>query len=315
MAVLWQSSRTPSIDLNGKPRVGAQAFFFDAGTTTPMVVYEDSALSTAHDQPVLTDANGLWPAVFLPPTQYRVHVNDPDGATVYDDDDIDPPEVANTTPPDAGSTDPTLLAKTGDIKAKHGTGAETGWVRGNGKSIGNAASGATERANADASALFQYLWAQDATLTVSGGRGSTAAGDFSAGKHIDLPNYINRGLVGLVMGGTDPTILSSSLVDNSETNDTLGATVGASTHALTATEIPSHTHTLGVAGAHSHTVAVGQGADFGFQGGGIHTNSASTGPTTTSTAPDHTHTIANTGGGGAHINVQPSALVTFYIKL
>lgn len=319
MAVLWQSSRTPSIDLNGKPRVGAQAFFYDAGTTTPMVVYSDSALSTALDQPVVTDGNGLWPAVFLPPTQYRVHVDDPSGATLYDDDNIDPPEVANTVPPDAGSTDPTLLARTGDVKAKHGAGAETGWVRGNGRSIGNAASGATERANADTSALFQYLWAQDSTLTVSGGRGTTAAGDFAAGKRIDLPNYINRALIGLVMGGTDPAILSSSLIDNSETNDTLGATVGAATHVLTQAEMPSHTHTgtTNTTGAHTHTT----GFSTSIEGSGIAdpklNGSGSTVSVTSSSAGDHSHTFttASTGSGTAHAIVQPSALVTFYLKL
>lgn len=315
MAVLWQSSRTFETDLNGHPQIGCEAFFYDAGTSTPLVVYQDSALGTAWNQPVETDANGRWPAVFLPPTQYRIHVNDPGGSTLYDDDNIDPPQAADFVPPDAGSTDPTLLAITGDIKAKHGTSSEAGWVRGNGKSIGNAASGATERANADTSALFQYLWAQDTNLVVSGGRGGTAAGDFAASKKLTLPNYINRALTGLLMGGTDPAILASALIDNSKTNDTLGATVGASTHALTIAELAAHDHggTTNTTGAHTHNyTAYGSGGVQSGSGAPLPITPAAT-PTTS--AGDHAHTISSQGSGTAHLNMQPSVLVTFYIKL
>lgn len=69
-----------------------------------------------------------------------------------------------------------------------------GWVNANGGSIGNAASGATERANADCSALFTVVWNNlanaDAPVQDSAGtpvaRGASAAADFAANRRIVL---------------------------------------------------------------------------------------------------------------------------------
>jgi len=327
---MWSQSLIPQIDRNGDPLVGAKAYFYDAGTTTPQVVYADSALGVAIDQPVLADANGRFPAVFLSPDpgSYRNKMTDADDALLFNVDGISVPQDADFVPPDAGDTDPTLLHTTGDVKAMHGTGAQSGWVRANGKTLGNAASGASERANADTSALFQYLWTQDGTLTVSGGRGATAAGDFAANKTIALPNYINRSLAGLLMGGTDPNILASSLVDNSETNDTLGATVGASTHAIAKAELPSynltvtdpgHTHTLTDPG-HNHNISMTGGSGGGgnpFAGNGSSPTKQTQDATTGITMASQTTgiSVASGGSGTAMPVMQPSVLVTFYIKL
>ncbi|MCK1465713.1 hypothetical protein IVB34_47370 [Bradyrhizobium sp. 2] len=70
-----------------------------------------------------------------------------------------------------GTVDPTTILATGDVKVAYGTGILSGFVRANGRTIGSATSGATERANSDVQALFVYLWAADANLSVSGGRG------------------------------------------------------------------------------------------------------------------------------------------------
>jgi hypothetical protein len=68
----------------------------------------------------------------------------------------------------------------------------TGWLKANGGTIGNAASGAT-RANADTVALFTALWdvASLAILTSAGAgstRGANAAADFAANKRLTLPD-------------------------------------------------------------------------------------------------------------------------------
>lgn len=84
------------------------------------------------------------------------------------------------------------------------TTAPTGWVRMDG-SIGNAASNATTRANADTAALFAVLWdsvAQaNATVQDSAGstvtRGASAAADFAANRRIVIPDMrgeFSRGL-------------------------------------------------------------------------------------------------------------------------
>ncbi len=318
MAALWPNSRIPQIDANGDPLVGAKAYFYDAGTSTPQTVYSDSALANVLAQPILAAANGRFPAIFLntTPGTYRQRVTDADDVVLFDDDGISVPQAADYVPPDAGSTDTTLLFATGDIKARHSTGTHAGWVRAAGRTIGSALSGATERANADTSALFQFLWTADSTLAVSGGRGGTAAGDFAANKTIALPDLRSRGLVGLAdMGNTALTILAGNTVDNSETVSTLGATLGIGTQTLDATQIPSHTHTFtgNALPSHTHVYRVGSSDTGGIaaDGGGT----AQTPLTDGASAGTPTGANSNTGGGLAHPNVQPSALVTFYLKL
>lgn len=330
MSALWDHSLKTENDINGKPMVGCQAFFYDQNTTTPQVVYSDSALATAIDQPVETDQYGRWPAVFLNanPGNYRSKVLDPASALLWDVDGISVPQDADYVPPDAGSTDPTLLLATGMIVQAHGTSAIAGFVRANGRTIGNASSGAAERANADTSALYQYLWNQDSTLAVSGGRGATAAGDFAANKTIALPDYRGRALIARgSMGGSAAGLIPDAAFDNSETADTLGATVGEGTHTLSTAETPAHTHS-GTTGTesqgHTHTSTMYANGNFG-SGAGTPTNlmggnnpgasattAASNGESATHT---HTFTTSSVGSGSAHNNVQPSVAVTIYLKL
>jgi hypothetical protein len=96
-----------------------------------------------------------------------------------------------------GTVDPTTILATGDMKLVYNTGVLTGFVRANGRTIGSATSGASERANADTSALFTFLWNADANLAVSGGRGASAAADYAANKTITLPDYRGRAVAGL----------------------------------------------------------------------------------------------------------------------
>lgn len=321
MAALWPNSRIPQIDANGDPLVGAKAYFYDAGTSTPQTVYSDSALSSSLAQPVLADANGRFPAIFqnTTPGTYRQRVTDASDVVIFDDDGVSVPQAADYVPPDAGSTDTTLLFATGDLKARHATGAHAGWVRAAGRTIGSATSGATERANADTSALFQHLWTVDSTLTVSSGRGGTAAGDFAANKTIALPDFRGRALVGLAdMGNSASTLLAGVSVDNSETVTTLGATLGTGTHTLTLAQSPSHTHS-GTTGDdspdHTHTYRIGS-SDAGASMAADGASSSGT-PNTSGASNKHQHpfTTDSKGSDGAHPNVQPSALSTVYIKL
>ncbi|MGH1556407.1 hypothetical protein ACRAWF_45660 [Streptomyces sp. L7] len=72
--------------------------------------------------------------------------------------------------------------------------------------IGNATSGATERANADTQALFIYLYNADGSLVVTGGRSGNALNDFNRVEAIALPDLRGRALAGVDdMGGAMPT--------------------------------------------------------------------------------------------------------------
>lgn len=68
-----------------------------------------------------------------------------------------------------------------------------GWLWLDGKTIGNAASGATSRADADCELLFAKLWTFDPAAVpiytstgAASARGATAAADFAAGKRLPL---------------------------------------------------------------------------------------------------------------------------------
>lgn len=332
-APMWPISRTREYDENGNAIVGAKAYFYNTGTSTPQTVYRDSSLSVAHDQPVLTDGFGRWPMVYLAadPGSFRQYVTDASDVLLFDDDGVSVPLSAEYEPPDNGDTSVTLLARTGDISFKYRTGTISGWVRAAGRTIGSAASGATERANADCEDLFTLLYAQDTTLAVSGGRGANAAADWAANKTIVLPDFRDRALIGLGdMGNADANRIADALVDGSKTNTTLGATVGASTVQLSITEMPGHNHTVNPpntettqSGNHRHDIDV---TDPGFAGVGSHASgSTQASPSATSRTElggNHTHmlnipefTSGSTGGGGAHLNIQPSMFVTAYLKL
>lgn len=213
------------------------------------------------------------------------------------------------------------LWQTGDSKERFGSGLHTGWVRQNGRTIGDASSGGTELANASAQALFLYLW-PFTILAVSSGRGVSAAADWAAHKTIVLPSRRGRAGIGAgTMGAAAASgIIPDAMVDGQPTNtaDTIGATVGASTHALTSAENGPHTHTgtTSTDGDHSHNYQKPT-QNESEAGGGAQAWAATTTTTATTTAGahDHTFTTDSSGSGTAHINVQPSLIYTYYIKL
>lgn len=319
MAFLWQNSFVPNIDPNGNPYVGARAFFYAAGTTTPKAVYWDSAFNAAHDHPVLSDGAGRFPAVFIPDGDFRVRVLDANGATLWDVDGISVPS-SDGGGGGGGDTPVQLLARTGDAKVRYGTGAHSGWVRMNGRTIGAGVSGATERANEDCEDLFGHLWSSDPNLTVSGGRGANAASDWSAGKTIQLPDMRGRAVFGLAdMGNTASNRIPSSLLD--ETNATLGAVGGTGTVTLTSAQMPPHVHTgtTQSVGAHAHQTTYGSSGGGSWDGPQFTSNGTPSAtrdyPTKAAGSHNHPFTTDESGEGEAHSNLPPALLATWYIKL
>jgi hypothetical protein len=268
-----------AFDNNGNPAVGALAYFYTGGTTTPYVVYTDAAETTPATDPVEADGNGRWPTIFIPFGTYKEVIKTSGGITLSTADNI-----PNDAPVDtSASVDANAIFQTGDIILLGKNGTRTGFVRCNGRTIGNASSSATERANADTSALFSHVWDNfaDAQCAVSGGRGATAVADYAANKRITLPDFRNANPFGFGdMGNTDAGLMASAPVV-SGSPILAGSIIGANTHALTTAQLASHTHaltgiTVSSTGAHTHTA------------------------TTTTTGSGHGHTINVTDPGHTH---------------
>jgi microcystin-dependent protein len=293
MAVLAPISGQPQFR-NGKLVTGAVAYFYDAGTTTDRTVYE-AASGSEHTQPVEVTGSGNFPAIYIQGSgAYKIRVEDGDGGLIIEYDELQGEVSASES--EGGGSGTTI--PTGAEMPMYTTGVVDGWVRENGRTIGSATSGATERANADTEALFLHLWAADANLAVAGGRSGSAATDWAANKTIALPSARGRVLVGLDdMGNSAAGALTGGTFTFGDAI-TLGAYGGAPTHTLITPEIPAHTHTyLDYYGQGSNEVDGGSAADF-------HQNNTST-----------QRTSNPTGGGTAHNNLQPFTLRTIYIKL
>lgn len=203
-----------------------------------------------------------------------------------------------------------------------GTTSPTGWVRANGRTIGSASSGASERANADTEALFTLLWNSysNSVCAVSSGRGASAAADFAANKTIGLPDLRGRAFFGLDDMGNSAASRLGSVITDETTN---GASGGAETVTLAEAELPSHTHTGTTAsdGAHTHTGgsyqnrSVGSSAFTIVEAVGDPGTYAGSWNTSSSGAHTHTFTTDATGSGDAHSNMPPAFLTTYIIKL
>jgi len=314
MSAIWQAAPAPFIDPTGAPYAGLRAYFYDAGTTTPRTTYREAGLGQPHGHPVIANAGGIFPAVFLQPGDYRVRLETADGSTLSDVDGITTPGASS------GGTTPTpdTAVRTGDIILRYGADVRDGFVRANSRTIGSAASGATERANADTAALFAFLWPYQG-LIVSGGRGTTASGDFSANKTISLPDLRGRTFSCVDDFGAGFTgIIPTAIMDAQVPASAPGATTGAAQVILSTAQMPAHNHggNTGADGGHSHTYFRGDGVTVQpAQSGFIVESVPNQIPNGTSTADAHTHGIAVDGAGNAHPNMQPTAFIGAFIKL
>ena len=241
-------------DENANALGGCLLYLYEAGTSTPVTTYEDFGLTTGleHPHPIVADSNGRIPAFWVADGSYRVRLTDVDGNEIFDENSITAVGASSGTAT-GGGTSTTSVFATGDTIFSFNTNARTGFVRLNGRTIGNAASAATERANADTEDLFSFLWANvsDTYAPVSGGRGASAAADFAANKRITLPSMEGRVPVGLDQMGTGVAAgVLTGVTDSGESG-------GSEDHTMTQSELVSHTHTAGSLTASTHTHATG----------------------------------------------------------
>lgn len=214
---------------------------------------------------------------------------------------------------------------TGAVMMYTATSAPSGWVRCNGRTIGNASSSATERANADTADLYAHLWTNfaDAQCPVSGGRGASAAADYAANKAIGLPDWRGRAPFGLDDMGNSAAGRLGTVITDETTN---GATGGAETVTLAQANLPNATLTVSgttnSGGAHTHDITCGGNVLFVNAGPDYQVAGVNNDANGALNAGNHTHTVSGTTSSingnvtqTAVGNMPPAFLTTWIIKL
>jgi hypothetical protein len=159
-------------------------------------------------QPVASVVAGFAAAEFRGIKQY---MRDFLRATLLSQGELITAQAAQITALQAAVAAASRAAFTGKPDFCAGTVAPAGTVLAIGNTIGAAASGATERANADTQALYELLWALTLdnaapyTIQNSAGvattRGATAALDFAANKRMPLPDLRDSAIYGVGLEG------------------------------------------------------------------------------------------------------------------
>lgn len=195
------------LDVNGDPVAGADVYFYDAGTTDLRDIFSDAALTIQHPNPLITDAAGDLPLVYIDPNggSYKMRV-------VYDAVDVSYDDLA------PGVSVPVSIAQ-------GGTGATTeGDARAN---LGNVPSGLDFTALSDDVADLQVFagspMAQPATDLPPG---ATITPDYSNSNNVQVieidqnilainkPTGIKDGMLGRLylvndaLGGREVTFTS-----------------------------------------------------------------------------------------------------------
>lgn len=85
----YSSPYQTALDTAGITVPGALLYFYQSGTATPLATYSDAALSLPNTNPVLADAGGLFPNIFLQSgLDYKVILKDSDGNQLWEADPV-----------------------------------------------------------------------------------------------------------------------------------------------------------------------------------------------------------------------------------
>jgi hypothetical protein len=219
---------------------GGHVYFIQAGTVaTPQNAFQDAGLTLPWANPYVLLTPARLPLVYFADGYIKVRITDADGAQVFNQDNI-PVTGFSSGGGGGGTIDPTTVMQTGQLIPWYSTGVVTGFVRGNGRTLGNGSSGATERANADTAALYAFLYNADPNLVVSSGRGANAAADYAANKTIALPDFRGRALAFMDdMGNSAAGRLTATYFGTAAT--VLGAAGGAESKVVVTANLPPYT--------------------------------------------------------------------------
>lgn len=309
---------------DGTPMAGAKLYIYAAGTSTPADTFQDYGLTVGLEltHPIIADANGLIPMFWVADGAYRARLTNSTGSLVlFDSDGIQAIGPSSGEGGGGGGVSATAIFQTGDTLWGPISGTRSGWVRHNARTIGSASSGASERANADTQALYEFLWNNysDTLCPVTGGRGASGAADFAANKPMATLDLRGKAAFGLAdMGNSDNGSLDnvtfdlgSKIIAASQGGDALHLlTTGESGQkAISAAPVaitdPGHLHAMTMDTVNVFAGSTGPGVR---EEGSSNTASATTGITAALT-------LAGSSAVSAHNNMPPFILGSWYVKL
>ncbi len=225
----------------------------------------------------------------------------------------------NTTNPETGGAGWVSFSvdgiTTGAMQSRLAPDVLPGWLLLNGLTVGNAASGATGYAAADALNVFSYIWRSFPNTdcpVLPGGRGANPAADFAANKTIGTPPMQGSGVIGADgMGGGLTNFLNGVPVVSGNAN-TPGSILGENLHSLVTAENATHSHGVNDP-THAHSL---NGSTVAFTGVGWNASGNQFGPVASPTFNAATGiSIQNSGSGTGHNTVQRSRTVYWYMKI
>lgn len=270
MAVVGQRYYTPNpfeVTVNGVPLANGRLYFYLTGTSTPLATYNDVALTTPNDNPIVADSNGRFGSIFLSPTQaYKVQlrtaatIENPTGVEIWTEDPCGPA---------AGGVVSNTAGIVGEVRDFAGIAAAvpTTWYL----CYGQAVSRTTY------AALFAVLG-----TTWGAGNGTTT---------FNLPDFRGRAAFGKDdMGGTPANRVTAGV--SGVAGATLGG-VGGDQHAQTDT-LTAESTAISTATPHTHTFLIhdSTGASLaGYQGNTSNNSTHTTDATTVLVETDVTTTV------------------------
>lgn len=322
-------ANTQQHDVNGQPLASCLLTVYQGGSTSALAsTYQDIGLTIPATNPLVGDATGRIPLFFVADGSYGLRLTDQNG--IQSNGGFFYPSVPSIGASSSGGggtvVDPTTVFSTGDVKWRLEESTISGWVRINGRTIGNASSGASERANADCQALFVYIWTTyaDSICPVVGGRGASALSDFNANKQITLLDARGRSIFGVDDMGNAALGAFTGVTFTKGNATTGGASGGVNSTALTQAQLPAVSPSFtgqssALSGGATSGGVVSATGQFGVSNAGGGGGSALTG--TTIGAVGVTGSVTPQGtisplGSGAAIPMVPKALLgTLFWKL
>lgn len=153
MGSLFVLPRFTPINGSGRPYSGCKLYIYRAGTSTLASVYEDSGLTSYLTNPVVADANGQLPAIYLEPNtgyNYRVVLKTSADVELWAEDDV---PAGSITSDDVGRS---LYPRTTEEIAASVTPTAYQYAPGDFRRYGAVGDGSTDDASAVRQALSQH---------------------------------------------------------------------------------------------------------------------------------------------------------------